>query len=60
MSLGDDVRAYVRRKFGEHEAGQIVISHESLRYLIADFTIAWLNIREAERKEAAKLDEEKL
>jgi ABC-type Zn uptake system ZnuABC Zn-binding protein ZnuA len=38
MSLGDEARAYVRRKFGECERGQLILTHEDLRYLLTQFT----------------------
>lgn len=55
MSLGDDVRAYVTRKFGEHEAGYLMLKHDSLRHVIADFAIGWINTRE-ETEQQAELD----
>lgn len=51
MSLGDDVRAYVTRKFGEHEAGYLMLKHDSLRHVIADFVIGWINTREETEKQ---------
>jgi len=47
QNLGDAVREYVQRKFGEYEAGQLVLSHESLRYVIASFTIEWITTHPA-------------
>ncbi len=46
MSLGDDVRKYVQRKFGEYEGGPITISHAYLRYTLTQFTTEWLNTHE--------------
>ena len=54
QSLGEAVREYVRRKFGEYEARQIILTHESLRYIIANFTVEWLNIQEAKKTTEAK------
>lgn len=44
-SLGDEVRELVARKFGECEAQPILITHDRLRRLIADFAIAWINAK---------------
>jgi hypothetical protein len=51
QSLGDAARDYVRRKFGEHEAGSIILSHESLRYIICGFTMEWLSLRSSDKQQ---------
>jgi hypothetical protein len=37
MSLSGDIRAYVAQKFGEHEAGYLMLTHESLRAMLIGF-----------------------
>lgn len=53
-SVGVAVHEYVKRKFGENESGQLILSHEALRYIIANFTIEWLNAKTAMIERAEK------
>lgn len=46
QSLGDHVREYVARKFGECERGKIIIDHETLRSILIRCAGEWIN-REA-------------